>query len=174
MLITLLKHSDRVKMACLAQLVNVIAPIMTSNGGGSWRQTIFYPYLHASVYGRGYALNPIVDSPLYDSKDFTDVPYLDTIAVMNEETEELTIFAVNKDLKESLNVDFDIRSFSNYSIVEHIVLENENLLATNTEASPHNVQPHSKGNSVLKDGYMSAGFKKHSWNVIRLAKIKKQ
>src|SRR5699024_12058655 len=43
MLNTLLKHSDRVKMACMAQLVNVIAPIMTETGGGAWKQTIFYP-----------------------------------------------------------------------------------------------------------------------------------
>ena len=53
MLITLLKHADRVKIACLAQLVNVIAPIMTRQGGGAWRQTIFYPFMHASNYGRG-------------------------------------------------------------------------------------------------------------------------
>ena len=59
-LITLLKHSDRVKMACLAQLVNVIAPIMTENDGGAWRQTIFYPFLHASKYGRGIALQPSI------------------------------------------------------------------------------------------------------------------
>ena len=49
MLITLMKHADRVKMACLAQLVNVIAPIMTEKDGGkAWKQTIFYPFMHAS------------------------------------------------------------------------------------------------------------------------------
>src|SRR5690606_34434446 len=63
MLITLLRHADRVKMACLAQLVNVIAPIMTEEGGKAWKQTIFYPYLHASVFGRGISLLPITDSP---------------------------------------------------------------------------------------------------------------
>ncbi|MDQ2798714.1 MAG: alpha-N-arabinofuranosidase, partial [Armatimonadota bacterium] len=51
MLITLLRHADRVKIACLAQLVNVIAPIMTASGGPAWRQSIFYPFLHASLYG---------------------------------------------------------------------------------------------------------------------------
>ena len=53
MLISLLKHADRVKVACLAQLVNVIAPIMTRKGGPAWRQPIYWPYLHASVHGRG-------------------------------------------------------------------------------------------------------------------------
>ena len=56
MLITFLRNADRVKVACLAQLVNVIAPIMTRNGGGVWAQTIFWPLMHASKYGRGMAL----------------------------------------------------------------------------------------------------------------------
>ena len=59
MLITMLKRADRVKMACLAQLVNVIAPIMTANGGAAWKQTIYYPYMHASVFGRGTVLVPL-------------------------------------------------------------------------------------------------------------------
>src|ERR1035437_9357176 len=65
LLITLLRNSDRVKIACLAQLVNVIAPIMTSENG-CWAQTIYWPFLHASLYGRGIALRPVINSPLYD------------------------------------------------------------------------------------------------------------
>jgi len=61
LLITLLKNSDRVKIACLAQLVNVIAPIMTENDGPAWRQTIFYPFMHAARYGHGTALTPVLD-----------------------------------------------------------------------------------------------------------------
>ncbi|HEY0829418.1 MAG TPA: alpha-N-arabinofuranosidase, partial [Bacilli bacterium] len=121
MLITFIKHADRVKMACMAQLVNVIAPIMTENNGAAWKQTIFYPYLHASVYGRGIALNPVVSSPKYDSIDFTDVPFLESTAVYNEELEELTIFAVNRSLDQVLLLECDVRSFDNYRVIEHIV-----------------------------------------------------
>ena len=68
MLITLMKHADRVKMACMAQLVNVIAPIMTDkNGGKAWKQTIFYPYMHASKYGRGTVLQPVISTPVHDT-----------------------------------------------------------------------------------------------------------
>ena len=81
LLITLLKNADRVKVACLAQLVNVIAPIMTDNGGSAWRQTIFYPFLHASKYGRGTVLNLKAESPTYTTKQYGDVPYLTTVAV---------------------------------------------------------------------------------------------
>ncbi|MCQ2603411.1 MAG: alpha-N-arabinofuranosidase, partial [Clostridia bacterium] len=97
-LITFLRNSDRVKIACLAQLVNVIAPIMTENGGKAWAQTIYYPFLHASKYGRGYALNTVIDTTKHDTKDFCDVGDIDCAAVWDEENEELTVFAVNRDL----------------------------------------------------------------------------
>lgn len=170
MLITLLKNADRVKMACMAQLVNVIAPIMTRNGGEAWRQTIYYPYMHASVYGRGCVLNPVIESPVYDSKDFTDVPLLDSAVVLNEETNELTFFAVNRDQESPLLMECDIRSFDNYRVVEHIVLENSDIKAVNTESNPYNVIPHNKGNAVIEDGILKSALPKLSWNVIRLKK----
>lgn len=169
LLITFLKHADRVKMACMAQLVNVIAPIMTENGGKAWKQSIFYPYMHTSIYGRGIALNPNVSSPLYDSKDFTDVPYLESAAVYNEENEELTIFAVNRHLDEGLVVECDVRSFEGYKVIEHIVLENDNLKAVNT-VNQEAVQPHTNGDAEITDGIVQTRLPKLSWNVIRLAK----
>ncbi|WP_178025072.1 alpha-N-arabinofuranosidase [uncultured Paenibacillus sp.] len=169
MLITFLRHADRVKMACMAQLVNVIAPIMTENGGRSWKQTIYYPYMHASVFGRGVSLQPVVDSPVYDAKDYTDVPYLDSAVVYNEAEETLTIFAVNRHLEESLDLDCDIRGFEGYRLIEHLVLEHEDLKAVNT-ADRENVKPHAGGNAACQDGYVKARLAKASWNVIRLGK----
>lgn len=169
MLITFLQHADRVKMACLAQLVNVIAPIMTENNGRSWKQTIFYPYMHASMYGRGTSLKTILTSPKYDSKDFTDVPYVDSAAVYNEEKEEVTLFMVNKHLEEAITVSSDVRSFEGYRIVEHIVLEHDDLKAVNT-VSEQTVAPHGNGHSTLDNGILEARLRKTSWNVIRLKK----
>lgn len=169
MLITLIKHSDRVKIACLAQLVNVIAPIMTESGGGSWKQTIYYPYLHASVYGRGIALQPVISSPKYDSKEFTDVPYLDSVAVYNPDSEEVTVFALNRSLEEAMTLECDIRSYPGYGVIEHIVLENDDLKAVNT-FSKEAVKPHNNGQSAAIDGLLQATLPKHSWHVIRLGK----
>lgn len=167
MLITLIKNADRVKMACLAQLVNVIAPIMTQVGGGSWRQTIFYPFLHASVFGRGTALQPVIVSDKYDSKNFTDVPYLESVAVYNEEKEEVTIFAVNRSKEDPLNLVCDVRSFGQVQILEHIVLSCDNLKAVNSLAgSP--VQPCLCHTATLDEGILSAHLGKASWNVIRI------
>ncbi|RKQ32545.1 alpha-N-arabinofuranosidase [Oceanobacillus halophilus] len=169
MLNTLLKHSDRVKIACMAQLVNVIAPIMTETGGGIWKQTIFYPYYYTSVYGRGKALNPIIKSPKYDSKDFTDVPYLDSSVIYNEENDELVIFVVNRHLENTMEVDVDIRSFESYKVMEHVVLENENAKAVNT-IEKEQVMPHKRGVSNVDNGKLSAILPKMSWNMIRLKK----
>ncbi|RKP57411.1 alpha-N-arabinofuranosidase [Cohnella endophytica] len=169
LLIALLKHSDRVRMACLAQLVNVIAPIMTENGGDAWAQTIFYPYMHASVYGRGQALVPLVQSPKYDTKEITDIPYLESIAVYNEEANEVTIFAVNRDLKHSLPLEVDLRSFGGCRVLEHLVLENDDLKSTNTARQPERVAPHSHGNAIVDGSKISASLTKASWNVIRLS-----
>ena len=170
MLITLIRHSDRVKIACLAQLVNVIAPIMTENAGASWRQTIFYPFSHASIFGRGCALNAIIDSPRYDSRDFCDVPYIDAAVVYNEEKNELTIFAVNRSLDESVTLETDIRDFADYKVLEHITLEHENVKAINTKENPMNVFPVKSANSKIEDGKLISVLNKLSWNVIRLRK----
>ena len=68
--ISLLNHADRVKAACLAQLVNVIAPIMTETGSPAWRQTIFWPFSQRSNFGRGRVLRASVDSPTYQANHY--------------------------------------------------------------------------------------------------------
>ncbi len=169
MLITMLRHCDRVKCACLAQLVNVIAPIMTSDTG-AWRQTIFYPYMHASTFGNGTVLNTIVKSPVYDSKSFCDAPYVDSVFIMNEEADELTIFAVNKDLEDDIEISCDLRQFKDYTIAEHIVLHHNDLKAVNTENAPNTVIPTINGSSKNDAGKLTALLKSKSWNVIRFKK----
>ncbi len=167
MLITLLKHADRVKIACLAQLVNVIAPIMTSDTG-AWRQTIFYPYMHASRYGRGTVLQTKVDCDKYDSRNFTDVPYLDSVVV--DGGDQLTIFAVNRDLEEDMELTCDLRQYKDYRLAKHLVMTCDDLFAVNTEADPNRVVPTTTNASKFEDGVFTSVIGKHSWNVIVLEK----
>lgn len=170
MLITLLRHADRIKIACIAQLVNTIAPIMTENDGPCWRQTIFYPFLHASLFGRGISLNAVIKSPLYDCKNYCDVPYADAAAVYNEENEELVIFAVNRDMEGPLLLEMDIRDFKGYHLFEHLVLEHEDIKAVNDKNNPFNVVPHNRGITSIEDGKASIILNRLSWNTIRLRK----
>lgn len=170
LLIVLLRNSDRVRMACLAQLVNVIAPVMTDkNGGGAWRQTIFYPFMHVSKYGRGAALLPVIDSPLHATKNHGDVTDVESVSVYNEEKGELTIFAVNRSLEDDIILTTDVRGFEGYKLAEHIVLENADLKAVNG-LGRELVAPESVSRSSLDEGMLTSALHRASWNVIRLTK----
>ncbi len=170
MLIALLKHADRVKIACLAQLVNAIAPIMTVTGGGAWRQTTYYPFLHAARYGRGVALLALVESPRYTDPHFDAVPLLEAVATHDEAVEEVTIFAVNRDQEAPLPLRGDLRGFPDYGVLEHLVLAHDDPHAGNTIDRPDRVVPHNGGDAALDGGMLSATLRPLSWNVIRLAR----
>ena len=169
MLITFLRNADRVKVACLAQLVNVIAPIMTRNGGGVWAQTLFWPLMHASKYGRGTALRPVVNSPLYDCSDYTDVPLVDATATLGDDG-SVTIFAVNRDLKEDIALEADLRAFGDLKVLEHIVLHHDDVKAVNTEENSDNVAPQAGQGGRMDNGHLEVVLPSLSWNVIRLGK----
>ena len=167
MLITLLNHADRVKMACLAQLVNVIAPIMTEpNGGPVWRQSIFWPFLHGSLYGRGTVLRAVADSPKYDSKSFTDVPYLESACVWHEDTKELDVFAVNRSLDEPMLLDCDLAAFGGGLTAEHLAMygPTEAVNGPGQEA----LKPRVMSGAALKDGHLEAQLPPLSWNTLRI------
>ncbi|MCR5671430.1 MAG: alpha-N-arabinofuranosidase [Butyrivibrio sp.] len=168
-LITLLNNSDRVKIACLAQLVNVIAPIMTKNGGGAWAQTIFYPFMHASKYGRGTALRSLTTSPVYSCSDYDNVPYIDTASVVDEEG-NVTVFAVNRDLEADYELEVDLRSFEGLSKVEHIFMHHDDVKAVNTEENPKNVYPEKGNGGSVLGGKALIKLPALSWNVIRITK----
>ncbi|MFU0800029.1 MAG: alpha-N-arabinofuranosidase [Xylanivirga thermophila] len=170
MLITLLKHADRVKIGCLAQLVNVIAPIMTEKGGLAWRQTIYYPFMHASNYGRGTVLNPIIDAPKYDTKDYMDVPIIEAIAVENDDKDELTIFAVNRDMEDGVDLECTIAGYEGYKIKEHIVLDGDDVKASNTLENPNRIVPRNLSNAQIDGEMLFVNLPRLSWNVIRLTK----
>jgi alpha-N-arabinofuranosidase len=126
--------------------------------------------LHASSYGRGSALDLQIDSPQYDNKEFGVVPFLEAVATLDEANEQLAIFAVNRNPKEPLLLEADVRSMEDYEVIEHLVLENEDIKARNTAENPNAVIPHSHGKAAMQDGKLQASLPKLSWNVIRLGK----
>lgn len=105
-LITLLKHVDRVRIACFAQLVNVIAPILTTETG-LIKQTIFYPLRDVAKYGYGETLQTSVQSPTYKAPEFGDVNYLDSVIIKNDEG-AYTVFAVNRSETETMDLNVNI------------------------------------------------------------------
>lgn len=161
LLITLIKNSDRVKIACLAQLVNVIAPIMCDEKH-AWAQTIYYPFLHASRYGRGSAVKVKLDCGSYDSAKYKDVPYLDAVAVKNDEKGELTLFVLNRNLEDSITADIAFENLATEKSVEQITLSGFDLKAVNTSEQPDAVTPSS---SIVEGPAFT--FPAASWNVLR-------
>ena len=89
---SLIRRSDRVRVACLAQLVNVIAPIVT-NEKGLIRQTIYYPYLWALQHGRGQALDLGVQSNAVDQ-----IADVDVSATFDPAAREYALFLLNRNL----------------------------------------------------------------------------
>jgi alpha-L-arabinofuranosidase len=166
---TFIRRSDVVKIACIAQLVNVIAPIMTEPGGAAWRQTTYYPYLFASVYGRGEALRLSVNSPGYDSQVADNVPYLDIAGVHNEASRMLTFFAVNRHSSENLALELDLQGFEVAKIVDHQVMTNANLEAVNTLDVPLTIAPKKESSAEFRDGRLTARLPPHSYQMMRLA-----
>jgi len=159
MLITLQNNCDRVKMACLAQLVNVIAPIMTENGGAAWAQTIFYPFMYSSLKGRGTALQAITKCESYTSTDNLEVPYVEASVIYNEERKEVTVFAVNRSLDEDMEIDLSLGGFENATLKEHIELYADNLKSINSKDTTE-VYP------TKREISEKIILKKHSWNML--------
>ena len=165
MLITLLNHCDRVKIACLAQLVNVIGPIMTRTGGPAWRQTTFYPFSQAARFARGSVLRQVADIPTY--KVGGEPVGLLTSTIIRNDDGGVTILAVNRDLDNPINLALELRSFGAMRLVDWSILDGD-LMATNTQAHPDRVQPWKHCPDIHEGSRLDLVLPKASWNVMRL------
>lgn len=160
---SLLKHCDRVKVACMAQLVNVIAPIRTEDGGPSWVQTIYWPFYFASRYGRGKVLDIRLQVPTYENPRYKEVPYADAVLVYHEEDKELALFMVNRSLEEDMQVDLSLSGlFQQAKLIEHIYLYHDDLKAINDKDHPEAVKPMRNTEAIAI---------RQSWNLFRFALV---
>lgn len=162
MLMTLQNNCDRVKIACMAQLVNVIAPIMTETGGAAWAQTIYWPYLYASRYGRGATLRALRSCDSYTTQGGQAVPYLESAVILNEEKREVVVFAVNRSLDEDMELALEAEGFDSWELAEHVELYCEDLTAINTKDSA----PVTPRNRPV-DQAAPITLSKHSWSMLR-------
>ncbi|MCW2792599.1 MAG: alpha-N-arabinofuranosidase [Nocardioides sp.] len=169
LLISLLRHADRVGIACQAQLVNVIAPIRTETGGPAWRQTIFHPFAQAAALARGEVLRVEPRVACYDATDHGEVPYLDATATYDEESGAVTLLAVNRSTDQDLELSAELRAFPDHRLVGATTLAAPDVRTTNSAAHPDAVTPVPNHRVTLSDGWLRAILPPVSWNVIRLA-----
>ncbi len=149
----LIRKADRVKLACLAQLVNVIAPIMT-NENSLLRQTTYYPYSWALEFARGAALELLVESPAYDVPRLGEVPYVDVAGTLQAESGKMALFLLNRDLTKPRQVEI-VWEGSSPRAGEAIVLTGSDLKASNTFEAPARVAPQ-KGEKPSNTGGRSS------------------
>jgi alpha-N-arabinofuranosidase len=138
-IITLLRNADRIKIACLAQLVNVIAPIMT-NANGFFRQTIYYPYNWALQFARGDVLDLLVEAPTYDVDHMDPVPYIDAAATRSQNG-ETAVFILNRDLSEPREIELIWEDRAANRVLSAWTLTGNDLKASNGFDAPQRVQP---------------------------------
>jgi alpha-N-arabinofuranosidase len=146
---TLLRNSDRVRVACLAQLVNVIAPLVT-NDTGVLRQTTYYPYSWALRYARGRLLDLRVESETYAIKgadlqaDFArdgDVPFVDVVATVDDAAGNATVLMLNRDLEAEREIVVEFQDLLPTRVLTCETLTGADLKAVNTFADPRRVAP---------------------------------
>jgi len=165
---SLLRHADRVSIACLAQLVNVIAPIRSEPAGPAWRQTIYHPFALTSKYGRGTVLRTEPSAPLYDTAWQGEVPVLDSVAVFDEESGAVTLFLVNRDQTTLLTLDVDVRGIPGLTVGHHTTLSDTDPDAVNSADEPDRVVPRAQGKIAVDGGRLNVVLPPLSWNMVRL------
>ncbi len=169
LLITLLRHADRVRIGCQAQLVNVIAPIMTRAGGGAWRQTIFHPFAQAARHARGTVLHLTPSVEGYDDAVHGHVPWVEATATHDEGSGEVTVLCVNRNLDEPVELRAVTRALGGCTVVEATTLTDADTTACNTEEQPDRVVPRPLTDVTVEDGVLKALLPPVSWTVLRLS-----
>ena len=170
LLMTLLRHADRVEIACLAQLVNVIAPIRAEPGIPAWRQTTFYPFALTALHARGDVLRVEIDTPRYETSAYGEVPVTDVVATRDAYGGDVAVFAVNRSQTEATTLHVALQGLPPMRAVEHLSYGGDpaELTLTNNESWPTRAVPRARDVvSVEADG-LTATLRPESWNLIRL------
>jgi len=167
-LVTLLNNCDRVRVACLAQLVNVIGAIMTETGGPAWRQTIFHPFAHAARFGRGHVLRAAVACPHATTRTAPEVPYL--LAAVAQDADRLTLFAINRHPDEPMDLRLECRGFpgAGWQVVEAQELAHADRRAVNTRDAPDEVAPRTASRIEATGTGLRGVLPPASWTVVVL------
>jgi len=168
LMISLLKHSDRVTSASLAQLVNVIAPIMTEPGGPAWRQSTFFPFATTSRLARGAALQLKLESPSYETARFGTVPVVDAVATHDGESGAAAVFLVNRSQDAAVTITVDLAALGPVAVAAAHTLADADLHASNTLADPERVGLAPNASASLTDGVLTIELPPVSWTAVEL------
>ena len=175
---TLLRNSDRVRVACLAQLVNVIAPLVT-NETSVLRQSTYIPYAWALRYARGRVLDVGVEAETYPitgaglQADFArndQVPFVDLVATHDAQNRQASVLILNRDLDGEREVVLEWGELTPTRVLACETLTGSDLKAFNTFAQPRNVAPQ-RLEPPAASPRMTFKLPARSYTVVQLATI---
>ncbi|MCT9819811.1 alpha-N-arabinofuranosidase [Microbacterium sp. W1N] len=172
LLITLLQHADRVRSASLAQLVNVIAPIMTEPGGIAWKQTTFFPFSITSRLAHGRAVRVPVDAGTFASAAFGEVAAVNAVATIDDDG--VSLFVVNRSTTEATDLRVDLAPLvaargTGVRLVESHLLHDDDLYAANTLDQPGRVGVRPVPGARVEGDVLVLPLPAVSWAAVRLA-----
>jgi alpha-N-arabinofuranosidase len=169
LLISLLKHADRVTSASLAQLVNVIAPIMTEPGGPAWRQTTFHPFATTSRLATGSSLDVRLEAPEYETAAYGSVPVIDAVATHDAQAGRTAVFLVNRSQDAEVAVTADIAALGPVAVLDAHTLADDDVTAMNTREHPERVALADNPTAGLSGGAtMTVTLPPVSWTAVVL------
>jgi alpha-N-arabinofuranosidase len=168
LLVSILRRSDRVKMACLAQLVNTIATIRADPGEPAWRQTTFWPFSLMAKNARGSALVTRIESPKISTAQYGAVDLLDAIGTFDESTSEAAFFLVNRAVDQPVEACVELRGFGPLEVIEHVTLNDPDLTRSNSADNTTAVAPVAATDWSVEGPRVRADLPPASWNMIRV------
>ncbi|GGK80063.1 alpha-N-arabinofuranosidase [Ornithinimicrobium pekingense] len=168
LLITLLRHADRVTAASQAQLVNTLSLIRTEPGGPAWRQATFHPFALTARHATGTVLDLRLTAPALTTQRYGEVPVLDAVATHDVDERRLTVLVVNRHPSEPVALTTGLRGFGGGTLLEAVVLTDDDLTATNTQDDPHRVEPREHPHAAVVDGELVAQLPPASWSMFVL------
>jgi alpha-N-arabinofuranosidase len=135
-----IRHADTVKIACIAQIVNVIAPVLTRRQG-LLIQSIYYPFLLYSQHARGVSLRPAITSSTYRAGERGEVPAIDVSATYDAAARQVSLFLINRNSEKSASVVVQIDDMTIDQVIGAEVMGGGDLKAANTWEHPDTVKP---------------------------------
>ncbi|MBR3033629.1 MAG: alpha-L-arabinofuranosidase [Clostridiales bacterium] len=177
-----LRHADRVKIGCMTGGLNALA---ASNHDTVWRTASHYAFMHLLSYAKGISMQVKVDSETFDMPGYAiddtsqytgkdGVNYVDCASAWDEENQQLAVFVINRNEKDSYPLDLDLKGFSSVfsgkSTLRQFKIASEDISAVTTPDNDEFFAPKEVSEITDEDGVIKTHIKPLSWNVILVSK----
>lgn len=161
-LMTMINHSDRVKVACLSLITSLV---WARTSYDVLKTTCYYPFQLMNRMSDGYALRQTLETEYYASKYYASVPMIETASILNDQG-EIVVFAVSRNTDDAMELDIEASGFGEgLRVVSHTEIHDDDPHAINSVENPYRVVP--KEVAVPEKG-TSVTLKPLSFNVLVL------